>query len=108
MARQISAPFEANPMSPRKKELVTQQRTTDSLTIVAISDTHELHREVEVPPGDLLVHAGDFSMFSKSASAILDFNEWLGELPHRWKILVPGNHEFFLESDRKNGREGKR
>jgi predicted phosphohydrolase len=69
------------------------------LTIVCISDTHELHRELDVPAGDILIHAGDFTMFSKSASAILDFNEWLGGLPHRWKILVPGNHEFFLESD---------
>jgi Icc-related predicted phosphoesterase len=32
-------------------------------------------------------------------SAIEDFNEWLGELPHRHKIVVPGNHEFFLESN---------
>ena len=69
------------------------------LTIVCISDTHELHRELDVPDGDILIHAGDFTMFSKSASAILDFNEWLGKLPHRWKILIPGNHEFFLESD---------
>jgi Icc-related predicted phosphoesterase len=38
-------------------------------------------------------------MFSKSAAAILDFNEWLGELPHRFKLVIPGNHEFFLESD---------
>lgn len=69
------------------------------LTIVCISDTHELHRELDVPDGDILIHAGDFTMFSKSASAILDFNEWLGELPHRWKILIPGNHEFFLEAE---------
>jgi predicted phosphohydrolase len=69
------------------------------LTIVCISDTHELHRELDVPHGDILIHAGDFTMLSKSASAILDFNEWLGELPHRWKILLPGNHEFFLEVD---------
>jgi Icc-related predicted phosphoesterase len=68
-------------------------------TIVCISDTHELHREVDVPDGDILIHAGDFTMFSKSAAAILDFNEWLGELPHRHKIVVPGNHEFFLEAD---------
>lgn len=80
-------------------------RTTDPsqsrrpLEIVCISDTHELHREVDVPQGDILIHAGDFTMFSKSASAILDFNEWLGELPHPFKILIPGNHEFFLESD---------
>jgi predicted phosphohydrolase len=69
------------------------------LTIVCISDTHELHRELDVPNGDILIHAGDFTMFSKSAVAILDFNEWLGDLPHRWKILIPGNHEFFLEAD---------
>jgi Icc-related predicted phosphoesterase len=69
------------------------------LTIVCISDTHELHRELDVPNGDILIHAGDFTMFSKSAAAILDFNQWLGELPHLWKIVVPGNHEFFLESD---------
>ena len=75
------------------------RKDPDSLTIVAISDTHQLHREVEVPPGDLLIHAGDFTMFSRSAAAILDFNVWLGELPHRWKTVVPGNHEFFLESD---------
>ena len=68
-------------------------------TIVCISDTHELHREVDVPYGDILLHAGDFTMFSKDAAAILDFNEWLGELPHRHKIVVPGNHEFFLETD---------
>jgi len=69
------------------------------LTIVAMSDTHELHREIDVPFGDLLIHAGDFTMFSRSAAAILDFNEWLGELPHRFKLVVPGNHEFFLAED---------
>jgi Icc-related predicted phosphoesterase len=69
------------------------------LTIVCISDTHELHRELDVPDGDILIHTGDFTVFSKTAAAIDDFNDWLGDLPHRWKILVPGNHEFFLESD---------
>src|ERR1019366_6946290 len=85
-------------MSMRKTQPVAP-RDLDYLTIVAISDTHQLHREVEVTPGDLLIHAGDFTMFSRSAAAILDFDEWLGELPHRWKIIIPGNHEFFLESD---------
>jgi predicted phosphohydrolase len=64
-----------------------------------MSDTHELHRELDVPHGDILIHAGDLTMSSKSAAAILDFNDWLGELPHRSKILIPGNHEFFLEAD---------
>jgi Icc-related predicted phosphoesterase len=29
-----------------------------------------------------------------------DFNDWLGELPHRYKIIVPGNHDAFLEASR--------
>src|ERR1700726_2700515 len=70
-----------------------------ALRLVLLSDTHELHREVEVPTGDILIHAGDFTMFSKSMEAVVDFNDWLGELPHRHKIVVPGNHEYFLEAD---------
>lgn len=69
------------------------------MRIVAISDTHELHRELEVPDGDLLIHAGDLTMFGKSLQALRDFNEWLGELPHRHKVVVYGNHEYMLEAD---------
>lgn len=74
-------------------------RSMKTPTIICISDTHELHREVSVPDGDILIHAGDFTMFSKRESAIRDFNDWLGELPHRHKLVVPGNHEFFLHAD---------
>ena len=49
------------------------------IDLVLIADTHELHHEVDVPPGDILIHAGDFTMFSKRLSAIEDFNDWLGE-----------------------------
>jgi Icc-related predicted phosphoesterase len=69
------------------------------MVLVLFGDTHELHREVDVPAGDILICVGDFTMFSKSLAAIEDFNEWLGELPHRHKIVVPGNHEFFLEAN---------
>ena len=29
-----------------------------------------------------------------------DFNGWLGELPHRYKVVVPGNHDLLLEEPR--------
>jgi len=67
------------------------------MKIVCLSDTHGFHRKVRVPPGDLLIHAGDFTWLSKSQPEILDFNAWLGELPHRCKIVIPGNHEFAFE-----------
>jgi hypothetical protein len=54
------------------------------LRVVMISDTHNMHRRLEVPDGDILIHAGDFTMYGRSAHAA-DFNLWLGELPHRHK-----------------------
>jgi Icc-related predicted phosphoesterase len=73
-------------------------KASNALRLVLLSDTHQHHREIDVPDGDILIHAGDFTFFSKSLKAILDFNHWLGELPHRC-VAVPGNHEFFLEAD---------
>jgi Icc-related predicted phosphoesterase len=70
-----------------------------TLRLVLISDTHQFHREIDMPDGDILIHAGDFTMFSESLEEVADFNSWLGELPHRHKIVVPGNHESFLEDD---------
>lgn len=71
------------------------------MRILALSDTHELHRELDrLPASDLLIHAGDWTFFSKRLSAIEDFDEWLGEQMVRYcRVLVPGNHEFYLESD---------
>jgi Icc-related predicted phosphoesterase len=67
------------------------------LVIVLISDTHDLHRDFEVPNGDLLIHAGDFTMNSMSAEKLIDFNDWLGELPHTFRVVIPGNHDFVVE-----------
>jgi Icc-related predicted phosphoesterase len=83
-------------LSIRKKPSAAGQNP-DSLTIILISDTHELHREVEVPPGDILIHAGDFTMNSKSAEKLIDFNEWLGEMPHAFRVVIPGNHDSIVE-----------
>jgi predicted phosphodiesterase len=73
------------------------------MRIVLISDTHGLHRKLEVPSGDLLIHAGDFTFYSKPPSIVSDFNAWLGSLPHRHKLVIPGNHEFALEEPRNQG-----
>jgi Icc-related predicted phosphoesterase len=81
-----------------KRRPVHSTGSQQSLTIVLISDTHELHREVEVPDGNLLIHCGDWTMFSRSLKAIVDFNDWLGELPHPHKVCVPGNHETYLQN----------
>lgn len=68
------------------------------MRIVCISDTHGLHHHVDVPAGDLLVHAGDFTTHG-TWQDLDDFNAWLGALPHRHKIVVAGNHDFCCERD---------
>jgi Icc-related predicted phosphoesterase len=73
------------------------------MRIVLISDTHGLHRQLDAPGGDVLIHAGDFTLDSKPLSVLSDFNAWLGSLPHRHKVVVPGNHEFVLEEPRNRG-----
>lgn len=67
------------------------------MRIVCISDTYELHRQLTVPPGDLLIHAGGFTFYSKRPWMYRHFDLWLGELPHRHKVVIPGNHEYQLE-----------
>jgi Icc-related predicted phosphoesterase len=70
------------------------------MRIVVISDTHNLHRRVNLPEGDILIHAGDFTISGGGrydVPIIRDFNEWLGEQPHRHKIVIPGNHDRYFE-----------
>jgi 3',5'-cyclic AMP phosphodiesterase CpdA len=62
-------------------------------TVVLVSDTHEQHRTISVPYGDVLIHAGDFTYFNRAARVVEDFNAWLSELPHKHKIVIPGNHQ---------------
>jgi calcineurin-like phosphoesterase family protein len=63
--------------------------------IVCISDTHNFHRDVDVPDGDILIHAGDFTL-TGSIGEVIEFNDWLGTLDHPYKIIVAGNHDRCL------------
>lgn len=73
------------------------------MRLVLTSDTHGFHRgwgefgNPVVPGGDVLVHAGDFSRDFGSWTDAVRFARWMGELPHRHKILCPGNHDFALQ-----------
>jgi predicted phosphodiesterase len=68
-----------------------------TLRVVCISDTHSLHAQrPTLPPGDVLVHAGDLTE-SGTAAELADAFGWLLAEPHPTKIIVPGNHDFGLE-----------
>lgn len=68
--------------------------------IVTISDTHNQHLFIDVPDGDIIIHAGDFSSRGMKYE-IEAFVEWYGSLPHTWKILIGGNHDKGTDPDQK-------
>jgi predicted phosphodiesterase len=62
---------------------------------VCISDTHDRHKNLIVPRGDVLVHAGDFTM-TGTRSEVSRFCEWIRNQPHRYKVVVAGNHDVTM------------
>jgi Icc-related predicted phosphoesterase len=70
------------------------------IKIVCISDTHDLHRNLSIPEGDILIHAGDITYFGSSWT-LYEFNEYMGSLPHSHKIVIAGNHDFCIADDPK-------
>jgi predicted phosphodiesterase len=67
--------------------------------LVCLSDTHMRHAALEVPDGDILVHAGDATTMG-TPEELARFADWMGALPHEHKLLVAGNHDFLFETDR--------
>lgn len=66
------------------------------MRIVALADTHGDHRNIPyIPDGDVFVYAGDF-LYYGDESALKDFYKWLDHLPHLYKILIGGNHDWYL------------
>ena len=73
------------------------------MKIVILSDTHGLHKSLVVPEGDVLIHCGDFCN-SGELEDVIYFNTWLGQLKHKHKIVIAGNHDFFMEQERDTGK----
>jgi Icc-related predicted phosphoesterase len=65
---------------------------------VCVSDTHTKHGDLVMPPGDVLLHAGDFT-FNGGEGETRDFGRWLAGLPYRHKVIIPGNHDVNFERD---------
>lgn len=79
------------------------------MRIIAISDTHNRHKkikdfwtedqdgnELEALGGDVIIHSGDATGRGEKGE-ILPFLDWFAELDFRFKIFVPGNHDWGFE-----------
>lgn len=67
------------------------------MQITTISDTHGLHYQLELPGGDLLIHAGDVCNRGTQEEAA-NFIDWFEKQPYTYKVFIAGNHDFFLEN----------
>jgi len=63
-----------------------------------------LHHQVEIPDGDILIFAGDMSV-CRTVQDVAGFNAFLKTLPHRYKVVVGGNHDHLLASSPDLARE---
>lgn len=67
------------------------------MKIVLLSDTHGLHYQVKnIPDGDVLIHAGDTCNRGSEQDAV-NFLTWYNELPHKHKLFIAGNHDWFFQ-----------
>ncbi|GAX26125.1 hypothetical protein FisN_24Hh002 [Fistulifera solaris] len=78
-----------------------QENDQQSLRIVVVSDTHGMedtlpldNSDGKLPDGDLLLHLGDFAIDRGPVQAYLEsFDKWLAKQPHKYKIVLRGNHD---------------
>ncbi|MEM7657912.1 MAG: metallophosphoesterase family protein [Bacteroidota bacterium] len=67
------------------------------MRLICISDTHGLHADLQLPDGDLLLHAGDLSKRG-TREQLTDFFSWFEAQPHPYKVCIAGNHDFLAEN----------
>ena len=68
------------------------------MRLVVISDTHFMHDRIAIPDADMLVHCGD-SLGHGTLEELDELDRFLSTLPHEYKILVAGNHDWCFERD---------
>lgn len=68
-------------------------------SICFISDTHNKHKQLNIPECDFLIHSGDISSMGYEHE-IVSFLSWFNKQKARYKIFVAGNHDWLYEKNR--------
>jgi len=66
------------------------------MKFVIISDSHGQHAKLNLPKGDVIIHAGDISQRG-AENEVIDFLNWFKDLDFKYKIFIAGNHDFYFE-----------
>ena len=65
-----------------------------SIRLVALSDTHGNLERIQIPDGDILLHAGDFCFHVGTPQELEKEFKALSKFPHKHKCVIAGNHDF--------------
>ena len=66
-------------------------------SLCVVADTHQRHREIEIPRCDVLIHCGDFCHFGKGLDTLEDADVWFAETEAPHVISIGGNHDQPLQ-----------
>ncbi|EAQ88246.1 hypothetical protein CHGG_04865 [Chaetomium globosum CBS 148.51] len=86
--RHVLLPLRGRPFHP--------PRGRRPIRVVCLSDTHNLIPGYAVPDGDVLVHCGDLTV-GGTVAELQKQVDWLRGLGHRWKVVVGGNHDAWVD-----------
>jgi predicted phosphohydrolase len=76
---------------------------TERIRLVVMSDSHECHDMFSIPACDLFIHSGDMLLSSRQYTEEVayckykDFSQWLSKQPAKYKLIIGGNHDKYLE-----------
>ena len=62
------------------------------MKIIALTDTHTKHHQIDIPKGDILIFAGDFEI--RNDNELFQMKEWLLSVPCSHIITIFGNHDI--------------
>lgn len=68
------------------------------IKLVCLSDTHSKHKQVIVPDGDILIHAGDLTPRG-NYHEFISVGNWFQKMRERFKhvIFIAGNHDWAFQ-----------
>jgi Icc-related predicted phosphoesterase len=91
---------EDSPFIVYRDSHLNEMKNLKRLRFVCMSDTHNEIDKIHIPHGDVFIHCGDAVKHRTSARDIRRFNHFVGQLPHKYKLFVSGNHCVCLDPKR--------
>jgi predicted MPP superfamily phosphohydrolase len=98
----------------RRPILSTENGSTNDIRCVFVSDTHNHHRFINLPEGDLLIHTGDacgnYGRKYDIAEHFRDYLKWLCDQSKKYQyvVFIAGNHDTYLDGLKYNDKWAKK